>query len=322
MTEVNDIAVVAIGRNEGARLLECLGSAMGQASPVVYVDSGSTDGSVAAARALGAQVVELDMSQPFTAARARNAGYARVRELAPNGTSVQFLDGDCALDDGWLAAGQAALHADETVAIVCGRRREKFPEATFWNRLTDAEWDGPVGIVRACGGDALMRRRAVDAVKGYREDLIAGEEPEMCFRLRAQGWTILRLAAEMTRHDAAMTRMSQWWQRCRRAGHTYAEGAAIHGSSPERYKVAELKRTVFWALGLPVLIVLGASLVTPWALLGLLAYPAQILRLSRKGHPAGFATCLVLGKFPEAQGVLGYWWGRMLGRRKALIEYK
>ncbi|MBU2994049.1 glycosyltransferase [Octadecabacter sp. 1_MG-2023] len=322
MTQHSDIAVVAIGRNEGARLLECLTSLMGQAAPVVYVDSGSTDGSVAAARALGADVVELDMSQPFTAARARNAGYERVRALAPDGPYVQFLDGDCTLDADWLATGKAALQAGETVAVVCGRRREKFPEATFWNRLTDDEWDGPAGEVRACGGDALMRRRAVDAVQGYREDLIAGEEPEMCFRMRGQGWTIQRLDAEMTRHDAAMTRLSQWWQRCRRAGHTYAEGAAIHGRSPERYKVTELRRTLFWALVLPALIVFGTWLVSPWALLGLLAYPAQILRLTRQGRPTAFATCLVFGKFPEAQGVIGYWAGRILGRRKTLIEYK
>jgi glycosyltransferase involved in cell wall biosynthesis len=321
MTQHSDLAVVAIGRNEGARLLECLASAVGQAAPVVYVDSGSTDGSVAAARALGAQVVELDMSQPFTAARARNAGYARVRTLAADGLYVQFLDGDCTLDADWLATGKAALQADEAVAVVCGRRREKFPEATFWNRLTDDEWDGPTGTVRACGGDALMRRAALDAVQGYREDLIAGEEPEMCFRMRAQGWKIQRLTTEMTRHDAAMTRISQWWQRCRRAGHTYAEGAALHGTSPERYRVSELRRTVLWALVLPLLIVLGA-LITPWAVLGLLAYPAQILRLSLKGQVPAFAACLVIGKFPEAQGVLGYWAGRMLGRRKTLIEYK
>ena len=322
MTTGNDIAAVAIGRNEGERLMRCLTALKGRAAPVVYVDSGSTDGSADAARAAGVDVVALDMSQPFTAARARNTGYARVRELAPEGTYVQFIDGDCELDAGWLPAARAALEAEPDLAVVCGRRREKFPGASLWNRMIDAEWDSPVGEAKACGGDALMRRAALDAVDGYREDLIAGEEPEMCFRMRARGWRIVRLDAEMTLHDADMTRLSQWWQRSRRAGHTYAEGAALHGRSPERYRMRELRRTLVWGLALPLATGLGALLLTPWALLGLLAYPGQIARMVLRGMDVPRAAFLVLGKFPELQGVLGYWAGRLSGRRRRLIEYK
>jgi GT2 family glycosyltransferase len=322
MSAGDDIAVVVIGRNEGARLIACLASLPAQAGPVVYVDSGSRDGSVAAARATGAHVVELDMTQPFTAARARNAGYAEVRRQAPDGRYVQFVDGDCTLDPGWFDAALAAFETAPDIAVVCGRRREKFPEASLWNRLIDAEWDSPVGEARYCGGDALMRRAAVDAVDGYRAALIAGEEPEMCFRMRAQGWRILRIAAAMTYHDAAMTRLSQWWQRNRRAGHTYAEGAALHGTSPERYRVAELRRTLLWGAVLPGAILLLALTSSPWWLLGLLLYPAQVLRMTLRGQPLTQALFLVAGKLPEAQGALGYALGRILRRRRTLIEYK
>lgn len=318
----SDIAVVAIGRNEGARLLSCLASLKGRAEPVVYVDSGSDDGSVAAARAAGALVVELDLSRPFTAARARNAGYAKLRDAAPDGAYVQFIDGDCELDPNWFDTATAALAADPDLAVVCGRRREKFPEATLWNRITDDEWNSPVGPARACGGDALMRRAAVNAVDGFREDLIAGEEPEMCFRMRARGWKILRIDAEMTLHDADMTRFSQWWQRSRRAGHTYAEGVALHGRSPERYKRTELRRTLLWGGVLPAVTVLGAGLISPLLLVLGLAYPLQVLRLRLRGRPWADAGLLVLGKFAELQGALGYWRGRLAGRRHTLIEYK
>lgn len=318
MNAPTHIAVVIIGRNEGARLLRCIASLQGRADPIVYVDSGSSDGSVEAARALGVETVELDMTRPFTAARARNTGYARVRALAPDGTYVQFIDGDCELDKDWLETGAKALDEDPDLAVVCGRRRERFPQATLWNRMIDREWDSPAGEVRYCGGDALMRRAALDAVSGYRESLIAGEEPEMCFRMRAAQWRIRRLAAEMTLHDAAMTRMGQWWQRTRRAGHTFAEGAALHGNSPERYRVKELRRTVFWGAGLPVAALLGAVLVSPWMLGLLAAYPLQILRLRRQGYPWLDSTFLMLGKFAEFRGALGYW----MGRQKSLIEYK
>ncbi|MEP1202154.1 glycosyltransferase [Pseudophaeobacter sp.] len=316
------ISAVAIGRNEGDRLRSCLLSLMQRTFPVLYVDSGSTDGSVEMARDLGVEVITLDMSVPFTAARARNAGYARVQALDPNGAYVQFIDGDCDLDSDWLATARAALEAEPYLAVVCGRRREKHPNASLWNHLVDLEWDSPIGDVKACGGDALIRRIALDAVGGYREDFIAGEEPEMCFRMRAKGWRIRRIAAEMTRHDAAMTHISQWWQRCRRAGHTYAEGVAVHGQSPERYRLNELRRALIWGLGLPLGGLIGTLILSPVMLLLLLAYPLQILRLHRRCSDWGQATFLVLSKFAETQGVLGYWWERIFGRRQTLIEYK
>ncbi|MEO0831634.1 MAG: glycosyltransferase family A protein, partial [Pseudomonadota bacterium] len=228
------VVAVAIGRNEGERLVRCLAALHAQGLPIVYVDSGSTDASIAEAEKVGATVLEIDLSVPFTAARARNAGWAKALEVSPEAAFIQFLDGDCELDPGWSPAALAAFEADPDLAAVCGRRREKFPDATRWNRMIDGEWGAaPAGPAKACGGDALIRVAALKAVDGYREDLIAGEEPEMCYRMRQKGWKILRLAEEMTLHDAAMTRFGQWWQRSRRAGHTYAEGAAIHGAGPE-----------------------------------------------------------------------------------------
>lgn len=317
------IGAIAIGRNEGERLLRCLHSLRDAgADPVIYVDSGSTDGSVEAARAAGAEVVELDLSIPFTAARARNAGLARLVELDPGGGYVQFIDGDCELRDDWLETARVALEAEARIAVVCGRRRERFPEASRWNRLTDAEWDTPVGPAIACGGDALIRREALAEVSGYREDLIAGEEPEMCFRMRARGWEIHRIDAEMTWHDAALTRFSQWWTRNRRAGHAYGEGAYLHGASPERFRVAQTRRALIWGAGLPVLAGLGAFVITPWALLLMLAWPLQALRLARAGMSLERAWFLTLGKSAEALGVLSFHWGRLRGRRRGLIEYK
>lgn len=318
----DQIAAVVIGRNEGERLKRCLATLQDQIALIVYVDSGSTDGSVEAARALGADVVELDLSIPFTAARARNAGLARVGELSPDGTFVQFLDGDCELDENWIATARAALEEDTSLAVVCGRRREKFPEASIWNRLIDVEWDTPVGEARACGGDALMRRAALMDVDGYRDDLIAGEEPEMCYRMRQKGWRIRRIDAEMTRHDAALTKRGQWWKRSRRAGHAFAAVHALHGSGPERFRRIETLRALFWGAVIPAVAVLGALSVTPWMLLLLLAWPAQVVRLMMRGLPKDQSFFLTFGKLPEAQGVLGYWLGRLAGRRQTLIEYK
>ena len=121
------IGVVVIGRNEGQRLERCLMSLMGRADQLVYVDSGSSDGSVQLANRLGVEVVALDMTQPFTAARARNEGFACLQGIVPGIRHVQFVDGDCEVDAGWLGKAQAFLDQHPDVAVVCGRRRERFP---------------------------------------------------------------------------------------------------------------------------------------------------------------------------------------------------
>ncbi|WP_299733766.1 glycosyltransferase [uncultured Tateyamaria sp.] len=316
------IGAVTIGRNEGARLVACLQALQGAVDHIVYVDSGSGDDSVNAARSLGAHVVELDTDIPFTAARARNAGLAALRAQVPDLTHVQFLDGDCVLQPGWIDTARQFLQDHADVAVACGRRREKFPEASLYNRLIDAEWNTPIGQAKACGGDALMRVDALAEVGGYDDSLIAGEEPEMCVRLRAKGWKIWRLDAEMTLHDANLTRFGQWWRRAQRGGHAYAEGAAMHGRPPEFHKRRELRSALLWGAALPLLAVAGAILISPWCLALLGAFPAQILRQRAKGTPWLQASFTTLAKLPEAQGALQYWGKRLSGRQSRLIEYK
>lgn len=314
------MAAVVIGRNEGERLIRCLASLKDRVAPVIYVDSGSTDDSLAAARAAGAEVVELDMSTPFTAARARNAGLARLKSIT-DAELVQVIDGDCELQDGWVEAARAFLEKHADVAVVSGRLRERFPDATVWNRLADAEWDTPVGEIEAVGGIAVLRRSAVEAAGGYRDSLIAGEEPELCLRLRREGWKIWRIDAEMALHDIAMTHIGQWWRRAKRYGHAIAEGTVLHGSGPEKYCVAQTRRALIWGFGLPVVALLG-TLITPFALLLLLLWPVQVLRLRVRGTSWTEAVFLTLGKLPEAQGILEYYWRRLNKRDAALIEYK
>lgn len=315
------VAAVVIGRNEGDRLIRCLASLKGIFSTVVYVDSGSSDNSVDAARAAGACVVELDMSLPFSAARARNAGVHFLSKENRNTDYIQFLDGDCVLHPAWIETACAFLSTASDVAVVCGRRRERHPQMTVYNALIDREWDTPIGQTDACGGDALMRSAALCAAGGFNPDVVAGEEPELCLRLRKSGWKIWRLDAEMTLHDADMRHFGQWWQRAKRAGHAYAQGAFLHGARPERHYVRNVWRSLAWGAGVPIAAALGA-LVTPWALALMLLWPAQAIRLRLRGSPWYEAFFLTLGKLPEAQGIVGFHARRLKGAKPQIIEYK
>ncbi|MGE8177011.1 glycosyltransferase family 2 protein [Pseudomonas fluorescens] len=321
------IGVVVIGRNEGLRLERCLASLGGAAQKVIYVDSGSTDDSVQMARRLGVDVVELDMSIPFTAARARNEGFACVQRLLPAMRYVQFVDGDCEVVGGWLPRAQAFLDAQPEVAVVCGRRRERFPQRSIYNLLCDLEWDTPIGEAKACGGDALIRADAFVAVSGFRADLIAGEEPELCVRLRANGWKVWRLADEMTLHDAAMTRFGQWWRRTLRGGYAFAEGAFLHRAAPEQHWQRESRRAWFWGLGVPLATMIASLMLGWFGLLLLLVYPLQVVRLARRGDRSARenwlqAFFLVLSKFPEMLGQVKFLLNRFGAGKTALIEYK
>jgi glycosyltransferase involved in cell wall biosynthesis len=327
---MSEFGIVTIGRNEGERLRRCLDSVVGLGHTVVYVDSGSTDGSVELARAKGAEVVALDMSQPFTMARGRNAGFARLEEISPQVRFVQFVDGDCEVIDGWLETALATLNSRQDVAIVSGRRRERFPDQSVYNRLADIEWDTPIGEARYCGGDAMIRVEAFKQAGGYNPKLIAGEEPDLAVRIRQHGWRILRIDAEMTLHDMAMTRFSQWWRRNIRSGFAFAEGAALHGKPPERHWAGHVRSIIFWAMLVPLVIVVLAWPTHGMSLLLALVYPLQVIRVARHYKKAGLPTNIVwiysgacvLGRFPNAIGAVRYWVARMIGRRQAIIEYK
>lgn len=328
---MSSCGIVVIGRNEGERLRACLASTVTTARPVVYVDSGSTDDSLSLARGFGSGVVELDMRQPFTAARARNAGRASLLATYPALEWIQFVDGDCEVAANWLERAESALANDASLAVVCGRRRERYPDASIYNRLCDIEWNTPVGLADACGGDAMFRARAFDEVGGFDPTLIAGEEPELCFRLRARGWKILRIDAEMTLHDAAMTAFHQWWMRAKRAGHAFAEVSSLHADHPERFWVREARSGIVWGLALPLLLLTMAPVTRGGSLAMLLASHATVARraerhlLSRgftQQDARLFGAFCALSKYPAAQGALKYYFSRLSGAQRTLIEYK
>ena len=326
---ISDVGCVIIGRNEGDRLRACLTSLVGKAAAMVYVDSGSTDGSVALARGLGVTVVELDMAIPFTAARGRNEGFRALQGRLPSLRYIQFVDGDCEMLPGWLDEAREFLESHPEVAVACGRRRERYPEHSIYNKLCDMEWDTPLGEAKACGGDAMIRAAALLEVGGYRSDLIAGEEPELCVRLRLAGWKVWRIDRDMTLHDAAMMRFGQWWKRSVRSGHAFAEGAYLHGASSERHWVRESRRAWVWGGIIPLLILLGVPMLGWGALALSFLYPLQVVRLALQGKGSLSlrdrwlrAVFLVLSKFPELAGQVRYRVSRLQLAKVELIEYK
>jgi glycosyltransferase involved in cell wall biosynthesis len=314
-----------LARNEGDRLLRCLASLDGLRGRLVYVDSASTDGSVAAARKAGADVVQLDMTRPFTAARARAEGFERLAALEPALEYVMFVDGDCEVEAGWLEAATGFLGERPDFAVACGRRRERSPEASRYNALADREWNTATGETASCGGDAVMRAAALREVGGFDPAMIAGEEPELCRRLARR-----RLAD----HAAGGANDHP------RRGDDPAE-PVVAARGPQRLRLCpgvapdvwpgrrfprwygrELARALAWAGLLPLL---ALTLALAWHPVLLLLWPAaagaQYLRMAqRDGSDA--AAMATIGKYAELAGALRYLSRTVRGSAGGTIVYK
>jgi GT2 family glycosyltransferase len=327
---MSDLGIVTIGRNEGERLCRCLNSLVGHRLPVVYVDSNSTDGSVELAHSLGVEVVELDLSRPVCVPRARNEGFERLCQVDPEVRFVQFVDGDCEMVEGWLDRGRQVLENRPDVALVTGRRRERFPDHSIYNRLADMEWDTPIGEIKVSHGDILIRVNAFRQVGGFSTSVLVGEDFDLCVRLRKAGWILLRIDAEMTLHDMAMTQFRQWWWRSVRSGYGYADGVSLHGKPPERHYVREVGSILFWGVGLPALILALAWPTRGASLLLLTAYFFLYKRIRRYAIARGwsasdarlFACSCILAKLPNAWGLFTFWFRRIARHVPQIIEYK
>ena len=321
---VTQLGFVIIGRNEGNRLQSCLQSVLQISSNVVYADSASSDGSAELAERMGAIVVRLPDDGFLTAARGRNAGYNALRSRFTECQFVQFLDGDCILQPGWIEQALGFLREHPDIAIVCGRRFEADPGGSMFNAMCDSEWNTPVGQAEECGGDALVRCDAFDQVGGYHSHLQAGEEPEMSARMRAAGWKIWRIDGLMAEHDARMHTLRQWWRRTQRGGFGFAQVWYCTRNLPHPLYGRQLRSAFFWAVALPMLVASIAILVRqPVILLAIPAlYCAQVIRIGSRNANKGRWTnagLLLLAKLPETIGACRFLLAREAGR---VPEYK
>jgi hypothetical protein len=261
---------------------------------------------------------------------ARNEGFAQLRDAHPELQIVQFLDGDCELAPHWLGVGLAELERASDTTLVCGHIRERDPAASPYNRICSLEWRQSPGEVNACGGNFMVRADLFHSLGGFRCEVTAGEEDELCQRVRAQGGKIRPLDHAMFEHDAALLHFSQWWQRARRCGHAYAQGRFLHRQDPDGRFRHESRSMILWGALVPALAMLTAAPTGGASLFLLGGYALLFLRIHRRCCQRGWsdaearldAAFTMLAKFPGALGVMKFSLDRWRGRHPALIEHK
>ncbi len=330
------IGVIVIGRNEGARLIACIKSVTRPDTRVVYVDSQSSDDSVANARAAGAVAIELKEGK-LTAARGRQTGLDWFKEHHPDLEWIQFVDGDCIVDTQWFEHAETCLQSDAKIAGVSGRRFEEDLAGSIYHRMTDIEWNTPAGPVDYFGGDSFVRASAIRSVGGWSVDLIAGEEPELCFRLGQAGWKMHRLDVTMAGHDIQIYSFGAFARRYLRSGHAYAEVGwrHRHGHGKKWWKRA--RGMFLQGIVLPLMIVaalVSSAWLGAWGLViaGILMLPflwwgGRTYQWCRgrnvdRGLAMAYALCTVASKPYGGRGVLRFFWGQLSGSRSNIIEYQ
>ena len=212
-----DVRVVVPARDEAASVAACVASLLPQATEVVVVDDGSSDGTGELAASAGASVVRLDGDPP-----AGWLGKPRACLAGAEGATTEwlaFVDADVVLAPHALATMAAATGATST-SIVGGLECR-----SFWERLLLPELglaltqEGfPPGF--ASGQCFLVRRDHYQAVAGHGHPAVrgsvvddrdlslalGGHDPRLAPKLMTArmyaGWSDLR--AGLTKNSAAL----------------------------------------------------------------------------------------------------------------------
>ena len=328
-----DLSVVVIGRNEGERLVRCLKSVAamhlpGRTFELIYVDADSIDGSLDRAASLRARVISVKPERPC-AAVGRNAGWRAARA-----SIVLFLDGDTTLASDFVEHALPEF-SDPQVAIVFGDRRESNPQGSIYNRVLDLDWVLPLGRIETMGGDVLIRREALEAVDGYDEHTIAGEDADLCARIRAKGYVALHLDRVMVHHDLAIYKFSQYWRRSVRSGHAYAEiserfrqsDSAVWRKKAIRHRVQGAIMLALLA-GAPLLALATRSLLPLIISLAIVSILVARTAVRYRARKTDWVTRIMYGvhshlvHIPVLVGQLRYLRNRSTGKKERLIEYK
>lgn len=308
------LSIVVIGRNESAHLASCFQAIQSMTFPVekrelIYVDSASTDNSVEIAKQYGAHIITISQQEDPSAALARNKGWHQAK-----GEFVLFIDGDTAIEPKFVHEALPSF-SDPRIAIVCGALRELHPDHSLYNKVLDLDWNHPPGVIPSCGGNALIRRSVLEELGGFDSALKAGEEPEMCKRIRDKGLWIVQLDIPMAKHDLDMQSFSQYWKRSFRTGYVYAEGSRDFSlwQKESRHNLIKVLAFLFF-FTISVLFSLYCKCYWPLSLLlGIIVI--EVLRSAYRAHQKSnsIATCLLYGihthfqHIPMFFGQIAFW---------------
>lgn len=177
------LSIIIPAKDEENYISGCLASiksAIANAFPyeVIVVDNGSVDTTVARAKEAGATVVSIDSA---TISSLRNRG----AELA-KGEILLFLDADVFIKKEWFYAFNAILDKVINKRLITGSRC-LVPEKSNW---IEKFWFKP--LINADSpyinsGHLIVSKKFFNELRGFSENLITGEDYDLCIRATKGG---------------------------------------------------------------------------------------------------------------------------------------
>lgn len=329
--------IVIIGRNEAHHLEWSLRSVLHEGLPCVYADCLSRDASLPIARKLKIPVVMVS-GEMLTAAKARNTGFNCLTAQFPSLEYIQFLDGDCQLKANWIATAVKILDENPRLAAISGILEERYPHAGLFHRLAAIEWHLAFQAPHRCGGVTLFRASALRDADGFNDVIRAGEEPELCHRLRQRGWEFKKVELPMATHDLGHASWRTWCRRQMRNGGGALQVYRLHAHEPQPLLRSYLFSIALWTLAGPLtalIATVAAGLAVGFAaglivlMAACLGYVWQAWRIRAYvrrhgiGNSALVYSCMALaGKFPELLGVLFYTFEERFKGKPSLLSQK
>ena len=243
------ISVIVIGKNEGSRLDACLSSIKSALRllkhEIIYVDSRSTDDSIARAKAHGARCFLLS-DERTTAGLGRFVGTKEA-----SGEYLLFLDGDMELMPGFCENAMMTLAARDAQGV-CGIREDVYMK----NGKIAGRNENYFGCTheRVCpefGGAVFLKADALQMAGGWSPDTIACEEAELHARLRAKGCQVIEIPVPMIRHTDAVRDDRSMWNAIfsrRRLGEGQALRCAMSHGKPSAYIHHENEKFLLYSI--------------------------------------------------------------------------
>lgn len=189
------ISVIIIAKNEEERVGRCFDSVMKlrkkYSTEIIFVDSASSDKTIDIALKYPIQIYRISKSKYLNPSAGRYVGFPHAK-----GEYVLFIDGDSILIEGFVEKALSILKSSD-VAAVAGKRifRKMGESLRIKEKIT-----GKMREYNTIGGTGIYKRKILEAVGTFNPHMGGQEERELCFRIRQNGYKIIKVDIPMEYH--------------------------------------------------------------------------------------------------------------------------
>ena len=191
MKKTHFVSIIIPTKNEEKVIAKCLTALQNLNTPtddyeVIIADNSSLDRTVKIAEQFNVRIVNID-SQRTNVSGSRNIGATHAK-----GDILAFVDADCVVSKDWL--NNALVHFDHEDTCLAGYKYT-IPEnsstvARSWDYIFENRGVKEV-VAWVPAGNMFISRKCFDSVGGFDDNLVTGEDVDLCSRLKQKGYQIL-----------------------------------------------------------------------------------------------------------------------------------